>query len=785
MINLNNNTSELLLNTNPQFTTNLKIVVEDSNIYFNSIGIEDPLLQKVPYYKNTKLGSLLKKFWDGFISSSNKKFDNLLYKAGPRINNSSYSKKTHSYFSPLKISNDFNPDYFIIFKIDNFSYYDFQFEDLQTFYKDILYKSEIIKSFDLSKGLLNDILMNYKDSFTGIVYDNVNGSNITISGINLNSGLFNSIELPLPNKFDIEYNWQSAYLFEKYNMMSPVIINFEYLFDYEGNENNLIGFYFTREELGSIELDFTDYNVNNSINIQDIYKNSRNIYKSEDENGVLLNVKKFNTDLSELFEYNCNETGHDYGFYYNPYCPGELETLIPYGEETGYYNDLYLEWLSNYGYEIDFSINCNYNFDYLQNSNGEYFYGLEDRFSEIYSIKSLNENIRLTNKEIYLDGFFGIREDTALNIPGEVIYNFSYNSLRMNFKRNTINPVFNNGDWIEVKSGESNDNFIWRIFAHNSACCDGQKYCYYEAPTIHISSCDLLFTRQHNSILLDVKFDRYIKFEEGDEIILSCDQFRNIPFYIQNVKYNHSDKTSSITIIDFLGKYFKSCNTVRTMEFTYTGKSYYYTYFNPVGTFKELAKRLENAFNIFPNRLFEASEYNNTLVLELIGNGYLFDNFTFSYNFTNSLTNAGDIIVNDVPLTETPIFDSHLYELFKRKRGSNIPFIGGNLKNHGNRFFVNKEWAINRMNGSEIIQLSGGRKAPIKYKSNIFYSTYLEKPVKFENKILRYLDIDKYVTIEVDDPIIPIHINSGKMIQAYYEWKPKLNKFLILNVSEL
>ena len=148
-----------------------------------------------------------------------------------------------------------------------------------------------------------------------------------------------------------------------------------------------------------------------------------------------------------------------------------------------------------------------------------------------------------------------------------------------------------------------------------------------------------------------------------------------------------------------------------------------------------------------------------------------------------------DIIINDTPLKGTPIFDSNLYELYKRDRGNNISFTGGNSQTYGNRFFVDKAWANTNMNGTELIPLSGRRKSKLKINkvegTEIPYSNYTEEPVIFENKILKYLNIDKYSTFEVDEYTSPILMGSNKYIDATYPYKPSLIKFLILGRGQI
>ena len=805
MSNINSNEVRLISTTNSRLTTNVKVVVEDSEkFWLNSIPqfveLDDRAFQKIPLYDGTAYGTSLSRFWKNKELPKDSMYetnDATLLSAGCNLNTNFYYSQRFKYFAPLWLSDSYSPDYFIIFKIEDFDYTD-TITDYYEFYKTYLYTSPIVATYALKEKRLGDFIIALDPSAAS--YSITTDDKLAIlSGYKLSSGINMDLGAALMNKYDVD-DTQIIRMFSENEMVSNKLYNFEFLFDdaenLESSTASYFGAYFTKEEICTMELDIDKHNVDLDNKVRDLYTNPNapNLEITSDTD-IELHIKSFSIDLSELFYYECLTEGNDYGFWYSPYCGYDYDTEIQYGADGGYYDTLvpdptFVDWVDSYGYDIDYWLYCDYDYNYLENANGLFFYAIENRVKDIFNITEFGPDMTVASKKLYLDGFYGTDPDTALTIPGKVLTTKSYNHIKLEVQRSSDLPVFSNGDWIQMRVGYRTNQFIWRVIFDTGNCCNATDYCYKDSPSLRDITCDLTFVRNHNSIFLTMKMDKYIKIEEGQPIKLSCDEFRNAPFVVSKVDYNYTDDTTSLTIVDFLGYYFRSCNSVRSMEIEYEGPSYHYTFVNPSGTIRDVNKKIVEAFNSFPNRLFEGIEYDDTIILKSKETGDLFSNFYFDYDFTKSSTPTKNIIINNQEAAGTPIFDSHLYEFWRRRRYLGIPFYGGNDFDTGVRFYVDSDWLTANMTGEELIPTQFTKSPLRKYsveRVETFYSNYLDEPQYFGENLISYKNMNEYAVLDLDleKPNNSIRVSARDVIDATYPYNPKLLKMLIFKQEKI
>ena len=150
-MNLNKTNTSLIYASDPKLTGNVKIVASEDSLYLNSIENNDVLkdvrLQKYKIHKNWNYGEDLSNFWlqgKGIFDAViylNKEYR--LFEAGPRNNDNIYYPDNFSYTAPLWFNGYLIPDYFLIFKINDFKFNTQKINDFDIFAKNSIYKSEI------------------------------------------------------------------------------------------------------------------------------------------------------------------------------------------------------------------------------------------------------------------------------------------------------------------------------------------------------------------------------------------------------------------------------------------------------------------------------------------------------------------------------------------------------------------------------------------------------------------------------------------------------------------
>lgn len=367
-----NKTSYSLLKTNPKITGNIKMVVDSKgDIFIETIDAGPELTRNK--YKRVKLD--IQNNWTSAIYNffnSGSIPESLLY--GIKDNEDFYSIKTDyskqyytnyqqgatpkisklyneqiSYFAPLWLEPKDVPEHFAIFKIPNpvsistknetspFSQdieskiYNTNYfkdeEDSNYFYETILSKAKLHKIFDLGEGTkLGDYLRkhindeNLPESSLTIDWNinkqsTVNGISVRKSGFTKES--FNLFSEAFPvDRTVTEFDNLITNQFQLNGVIHSNIINIEFLFDDEEDEdftiNRYFGVYFNRNDISKFKLDskaFYDKKYDNlpqnknikSINDVDILSDSNILL--ENESGVKLFVdyeNEYNLKSSDI-----------------------------------------------------------------------------------------------------------------------------------------------------------------------------------------------------------------------------------------------------------------------------------------------------------------------------------------------------------------------------------------------------------------------------------------------------------------------------------------------------
>ena len=253
----NDDTSYSLLRCNPKLTGNVKVVVDSSsNIFLDTFKVSKALSQLK--YRKIKLNpeeyygrALMTKYnsvpstdfykiedscYDIFTFSdtlSGEYYDK--YNYGVRTNTDKLYSENFSFLAPLCIKRNM-PDFFLIFKIKNYSSIQNDNERLEYF----LENGEIVKSYDMRKesnlGKLIRNIYNHSKDFVGDVYIPYDyDKNIIYNGLSLERGVVSEIyesaanERNLKSQVDMDDWYTLGY--ERNRIVSKDIINLEFMFD--------------------------------------------------------------------------------------------------------------------------------------------------------------------------------------------------------------------------------------------------------------------------------------------------------------------------------------------------------------------------------------------------------------------------------------------------------------------------------------------------------------------------------------------------------------------------
>ena len=353
-VKLDDGVSFALVRTNPKLTTNTKLMYNGKKMYMESYASSE--LMNRSAYKNVPVKpngtfnkdiasfltgsgsqaySIYQNFSDVAISDSYDNQFETLYWCGAEYIDSSFYNEEIGFVAPLYLREKL-PNYFVIFRLDTPSNYNFTDPDADgnpidsnfDFKTDILDKAVLIKTFDLREGsVLGKYIHNYIDQdafeFDKSMYVNFSNGEVTYYGINKVDGVLEKKVENFENELQKNDNpvlyddkWFTEG-FERNNLIFPYIMNIEYLFDddsfkHKGGETydfaRYIGVYCNNIEFGEFEtldklkdsnnddndFEYTDDNAiyyfeDNENNLHR-YTNTKDGFKIDGKDGELFDV---------------------------------------------------------------------------------------------------------------------------------------------------------------------------------------------------------------------------------------------------------------------------------------------------------------------------------------------------------------------------------------------------------------------------------------------------------------------------------------------------------------
>ena len=346
---MDNDTSFLVLTTNPKLTTNIKLIVDSNdNLYLESFNANKQLNNfKFKNYKvssNSSYNYDIYKFYnDGtfpiqlayelykessdtdVLSSYNKQYE-MFYKYGAEFITSEYYKENIGILAPLWLNKKI-PKYFIIFKVKGpISIYE---NNYNNFAKNILAQGKIIKQFDLTK---NSNIGNYILNYTNNAKFPSSSLNISFqketmsywNGISYKDGNFLS-----KGEFIYQYYCntdttitENDYFitkgFEKHGIICANLLNLQFLFDDSDYEEYTINRYYGLYVDDIVEGNFIINNEKISYNIdkkQIIYNYNSNQIEIENKNGISLYAKDTISNINDIIP-NSDIVNNSTGVYY-------------------------------------------------------------------------------------------------------------------------------------------------------------------------------------------------------------------------------------------------------------------------------------------------------------------------------------------------------------------------------------------------------------------------------------------------------------------------------------
>lgn len=279
--NLFENKSNVVLRTNPDLTSNVKLVVDsDGSLYLDSISanrvLSDQRYKKfsidsdsnyaydlAKFYKNTPLGKAFETYRTVSDLSVYREYERQYeeqYHYGARLNDSKLYKDNIRFMAPLWLDKDL-PEYFVVYRIDEpISEVELtdDLEGINARIMQMLKKATLIKTFDMRKGSkLGNYINNYvndpKFPHAPVTVSFESAEKSTWNGIDLVKGGFTQSAEFMYNEFvkkdrqEILNNQFITEGFRRNKMVCANLINFEFIFDDETVDpydvNRYIGFY--------------------------------------------------------------------------------------------------------------------------------------------------------------------------------------------------------------------------------------------------------------------------------------------------------------------------------------------------------------------------------------------------------------------------------------------------------------------------------------------------------------------------------------------------------------
>ena len=347
-VKLDDGVSFALVRTNPKLTTNTKLMYNGKKMYMESYASSE-LMNRL-MYKNVsvKPNSLYNRDISNFLVGTgsqaynvyqnfsdvtiSERYDNqfeTLYWCGAEYIDSSFYTENIGFVAPLYLREKL-PNYFLIFRLDTPSNYNFTINDdgsikdsVFDFKTDILDKAVLIKTFDLREGsVLGNYIHNYIGQegfeFDKSMYVNFSNGEVTYFGISKSNGIlekkvesFENELLRNDNPILVDDKWFTEG-FERNDLIFPYIMNIEYLFDddcfkQDGEETydfaRYIGVYCNTIEFGEFE-SFDELKTSNTEDTTIYYfeDNTNNLHRySNNQDGFKVDGKDvINFDESRI-----------------------------------------------------------------------------------------------------------------------------------------------------------------------------------------------------------------------------------------------------------------------------------------------------------------------------------------------------------------------------------------------------------------------------------------------------------------------------------------------------
>lgn len=330
-VKLDDGVSFSLVRTNPKLTTNTKLMYNGKKMYMESYASSELLNRAM--YKNVSVKSngkynedisyflrgtgkqaynVYQNFSDVTISDSYDNQFETLYWCGAEYVDSAFYDEEIGFVAPLYLREKL-PNYFLIFRLDTPSNYNFNVDDRGNildstfnFKSDILDKAVLIKTFDLREGtVLGKYIRNYINQelfeFDKSMHVNFSNGEVTYYGINRSNGVlekrvenFENELLKNDNPILKNDKWFTEG-FERNGLIFPYIMNIEYLFDDDAFKHNGVESYDFARYIGLYcnNIEFGEFSNFDELNVTD----DNAIYYFEDNKSNLHRyVKKSNND---------------------------------------------------------------------------------------------------------------------------------------------------------------------------------------------------------------------------------------------------------------------------------------------------------------------------------------------------------------------------------------------------------------------------------------------------------------------------------------------------------
>jgi len=403
-----------------------------------------------------------------------------------------------------------------------------------------------------------------------------------------------------------------------------------------------------------------------------------------------------------------------------------------------------------------------------------------------YLLHDKNLDMYLVRDSYLLNDFIGTSVSNT-QIPAMLLSTLCPSNIKITLQRTDNNPVLNNGDWFQINATTNRKYFNWRLIVNNGNCCNLNDNCQYVAPKIRAQTLNTTFTKCKETTIVDLTFDKYIKFEEGDFIKISTNKFRNIIFKIDAI-YDYQYKDSvKIRIIDSNSYYFKDFKDNELVEIEYQGDSYFYSYISTTGTLNDIYDNIEYALNGFNSSMFEVDNLGKYLIIRTKFNKTNIPSLKFDYNFSRSQTPVENFKINDVHLPITTYNCVPERFLYSKNRYRGIEFTGSDGLGTGRRFAISKAWADEFLS-KDLLILTNSKYVPIvSYTYNdtiISHSNYLEQPTIVNGKVIEYKNIDKYIVCTLQD-YEKLRVTSSRVFNVSYPYKPKVTKINMFSCEHL